>query len=151
MTGLCQPTPELRAKVWCHHVLSDGVEWTLLWDGSLWHDGLSRLDPERAALVGYRYVGPVATHAQVGALRAALQAATGEAGAVRLAADEVRTIAQSWAKDAIERDALRGLLAALLALPMAKEALRALDRGMGTATENAAWLRARAAAQEPWA
>ena len=86
MTGLCQPTPELRAKVWCHHVLSDGVEWTLLWDGSLWHDGLSRLDPERAALVGYRYVGPVATHAQVGALRAEvarLRAAVGQ-GALRI-------------------------------------------------------------------
>lgn len=40
---------------------------------------------------------------------------------------------------------LRAIISDLLALPVAVEQLRYLDKGMGTSTRNAAWLRARAA------
>ena len=47
-----------------------------------------------------------------------------------------------------ESEKLRGVIRDLLALPVAKKELGYLDKGIGTKTENAAWLRARAAASE---
>ena len=41
-----------------------------------------------------------------------------------------------------ELEAMREMLAVLLALPVAKTELEFLYKGIGTATQNAAWLRA---------
>jgi len=56
----------------------------------------------------------------------------------------------SYLEPAAPPDLVRALVEALddlLALPVAQDELRILDRGIGTATKNAAWLRARAALQ----
>lgn len=47
-----------------------------------------------------------------------------------------------------EAEKLRGVIRDLLALPVAKKELGYLDKSIGTKTENAAWLRARAAVSE---
>ena len=44
---------------------------------------------------------------------------------------------------------LRAVISELLALPVAVEQLRYLDKGIGASTANAAWLRARAAITKP--
>mgnify|MGYP003579002725 CR=1 FL=1 len=49
------------------------------------------------------------------------------------------------AKLEAEKAQLVEALGALLSLPVARDELRFLDRGIGTATPNAAWLKARAA------
>lgn len=67
--------------------------------------------------------------------------------------DLLRRYARAVAEHNVNRERERAerlaeALRELLALPIAEEELRHLDKGIGTATRNAAWLRARAALRD---
>jgi len=110
MTDRCEPPSEMiymNKWHWVQPLNKSELPWMLRWEPVYqeWRDD----DNENFRMSSdyYGYLGPVTPYVDVEALREALQAATGEAGSLKLSANEVRTIAQAWAKDTIERDALR--------------------------------------------
>ena len=85
-----------------------------------------------------------AKDAEIEALRAEVERLTRANGALTQLWESAGA-EQNKAEARAER--LAEALRELLALPIAEEELRRLDKGIGTATRNAAWLRARAASR----